>query len=145
VNAAIGAARTRRFQMARFMVSLIGDESWVEEATPKEIEQMLSEMNEFNDELKEAGVWDSADGLGPISMAKTLRYGKDGKPVVTDGPFAESKEQIAGYWIFDCKDLDEAVEWVKRSPIRDGAVEIRPIPDSADENVELYKQRSEAS
>jgi hypothetical protein len=145
VNAAIGAARTRRFQMARFMVSLIGDESWVEEATPKEIEQMLSEMNEFNDELKEAGVWDSADGLGPTSMAKTLRYGKDGKPVVTDGPFAESKEQIAGYWIFDCKDLDEAVEWVKRSPIRDGAVEIRPIPDSADENVELYKQRSEAS
>jgi hypothetical protein len=129
----------------RFMVSLIGGEAFVEEATPEEIEQMLSEMNEFNDELKKAGVWDAADGLGPSSMARTLRYGEDGKPVVTDGPFTESKEQIAGYWIFDCKDLDEAVEWVKRSPIRDGAVEIRPIPDSADENVELYKQRSEAS
>jgi hypothetical protein len=138
----------------RFMVSLIGDESFIEEATPERVEEIImegtpdfpsvAEMGRFNDELEEAGVAVQGNGLGPSASAKTLRYGKDGKPVVTDGPFTESKEQIGGYWIFECEDIDEAVEWVRRSPIREGAVEIRQIAGSAEENVELYKQQSRA-
>ncbi|MGH2984039.1 MAG: YciI family protein [Solirubrobacterales bacterium] len=119
----------------RFMVSLIGDESFVEQTTPEQLEEMLAEMDKFNDELKKAGVYVEAEGLGPSASARTLRYGKDGKAVVTDGPFAESKEQIAGYWILECKDLDEAVEWAQRSPVREGAIEIRAIPDTAEENI----------
>ena len=129
----------------RFMVSLIGDETFVEKATPEQMDEIVAQMNEYNDELKKAGVFDQADGLGPTATAKTLRYGKDGKAVVTDGPFTESKEQIAGYWILDCKDLDEAVEWARKAPITDGAIEIRAIPATADENVELYKQAVEKS
>ena len=75
---------------------------------------------------------------------RTLRYGKDGKAVVTDGPFAESKEQIAGYWILECKDLDEAVEWAQRSPVREGAIEVRAIVETAEENIELYKEQAQA-
>jgi hypothetical protein len=124
----------------RFMLSLIGDEAFVAEATPEQMDEIVAEMEEFNDELKKAAVFAQADGLGPTADAKTLRYGEDGKAVVTDGPFAESKEQIAGYWILDCKDLDEAVEWARKSPVKDGAIEVRAIVDSAEENVELHKQ-----
>ena len=54
-------------------------------------------------------------------MARTLRWGEAGKPVATDGPFAESKEQLGGFWILECADLDEAVEWAGKAPIRNGA------------------------
>jgi hypothetical protein len=130
--------------MSRFMVSLIGDESFIEQATPEQVEQMLAEMDEYNDELKKAGIYLQADGLGPSASAKTLRYGEGGKAVVTDGPFTESKEQLAGFWILECDDLDEAVEWAQRSPVRDGAIEVREIPDTAEENVERYKEQAQA-
>jgi hypothetical protein len=126
--------------MSRFMVSLIGDESFLEQATPEQMEEIVAEMDEFNDELKKAGVYLQGEGLGPSVAARTLRYGEDGRPVVTDGPFAESKEQVAGFWIMECDDLDQAVEWVQRSPIRDGAVEIREIVDTAEENIKRYQE-----
>jgi hypothetical protein len=132
----------RRFQMSRFIVSLIGDESFIEQASPEQVEQSLAEMDEYNDELKKAGVYLQADGLGPSASARTLRYGEDGKPVITDGPFAESKEQLAGFWILECDDIDKAVEWAQRSPVRSGAIEVREIPDTAEENVERYKEQA---
>ena len=130
--------------MSKFMVSLIGDESFIEQATPEQMEEIVAEMDKFNDELKKAGAWVEGQGLGPSASARTLRYGKDGKAVVTDGPFAESKEQIAGYWILECENLDEAVEWAQRSPVRDGAIEVREIVDTAEENIERYKQQAQA-
>jgi hypothetical protein len=128
----------------RFKVSLFFDESTLERVTPEQLEKDAAEMDQFNDELKKAGVYLQGDGLAPIAMARTLRYGKDGKAVVTDGPFAESKEQIAGYWILECNDLDEAVEWAQRSPVREGAIEVRAIPETAEENIELYKEQAQA-
>jgi hypothetical protein len=130
--------------MSRFLVSLIGDESFIEQATPEQMEEIVAEMDEFNDELVKAGVYLQGDGLGPSADAKTLRYGEDGKPVVTDGPFAESKEQLAGFWILECKDLDEVVDWIRRSPIRDGAAEIREIIETAEENIKRYKEQAKA-
>jgi hypothetical protein len=130
--------------MSRFMVSLIADESFTEQATPEQIEEVVAEMDRFNDELVKAGVYLQGEGLGPSAAARTLRYGEDGKAVVTDGPFAETKEQLAGFWIFECDDIDEAVEWAQRSPVRDGAIEIREVPDTAEENIERYKEQAKA-
>lgn len=129
----------------RFVVSLIGDESFIEESTPEQMEEIVAEMNKYNDELEKAGVWVQGDGLGPSGMARTLRYGEDGKAVVTDGPFTESKEQIAGFWIFECKDLDEAFEWAQKVPAKSGAIEVRPIIDTVEENVELFKEQAKGS
>ena len=97
-------------------------------------EELLAEMGKFNEELHKAGVLLDANGLHPSSEAKRVTYA-DGKLTVTDGPFAESKEVVAGYWIWQVKDIDEAVEWAKRIPWETGAdeyegeghVDIRPI------------------
>jgi hypothetical protein len=129
VNAAIRAAETRRNQM-RFMVSLITDESRSGQMTPEEMERMGGQMQQFMSEAQEAGVLiDMGARLGPSGSARTLRYGENGKTVVTDGPFAESKEQVAGYMVLECDDADEAVGWVEKLPVGGAAraIEIRPI------------------
>ncbi len=81
-------------------------------------------------ETKRRGVFIAADPLEPTATATTIRH-KDGKVMVTDGPFAETKEQLAGYYILDCKDLDEAIEWASKIPTLCGGalgcVEVRPI------------------
>jgi hypothetical protein len=129
VKAAIGAARKRRQQM-RFMVSLINDGTWRENATPEEMQEMGTRMGQLMGELQEAGVLQDPGGaLAPADSARTLRYGTDGQHVVTDGPFAETKEQVAGYMVLECEDLDEAVGWAARMPVRGGSVEVRPIAD----------------
>ena len=125
--------------MPKYLVQLIGDEDFTADATPEVMEKIVADMNAYNDELQKAGVMVDGQGLGPTANAKTLRYGEDGKAVVTDGPFAESKEQLAGYWIFETKDIDEAVEWAQKAPVEGGAVEIRQIVETAEENYELYK------
>ena len=126
----------------RFMVSLIFDEAQMSEVTPEQMEQVASEMNQYNDELRKAGVMLAGEGLGPSRMARTLRWGEAGKPVATDGPFAESKEQLGGFWILECGDLDEAVEWARKAPIQNGALEVRPIVESGEEARELHQQRA---
>ena len=89
-------------------------------------QEALSEMGEFNEELVKAGVMLAGDGLHPSS--KGVRVAFDGKePKVIDGPFAETKELVAGYWVWQVKSMDEAVEWLKRAPFREGEVELRPI------------------
>jgi hypothetical protein len=126
----------------RFMVSLIFDEAQMDEVTQEQMEEIATEMNRYNDELREAGVMLAGEGLGPSRMARTLRWGEAGKPVATDGPFAESKEQLGGFWILECGNLDEAVEWAAKAPIQNGALEVRPIVESAEEARELHAQRA---
>jgi hypothetical protein len=130
--------------MPKYLIQMIGDEDFVADATPELMEKVVADMDKFNDELLKAGVLVDGAGLGPSASAKTLRYGKDGEAVVTDGPFTESKEQFAGYWVFETKDLDEAVEWAQKAPLEDGAVEIRQIVETAEENVDLYKEAKES-
>jgi hypothetical protein len=86
----------------------------------------------FNQELVEAGVVLAADGLQPTSKGKRVAFDADGTTTVIDGPFAETKELVAGYSIWEVASMDEAVEWVKRSPFRDTEVELRKILDAED-------------
>jgi hypothetical protein len=130
LNVASGAAQEKETAM-KFMVSLITDGTMMEGMTPEEAEQAGVRMMEFMGEIQAAGVLLHTDALAPASNARTLRR-KSGKIVVTDGPFAESKEQIAGYMVLECKDLDEAMGWAERLPVTGGAVEVRPIADRSE-------------
>jgi hypothetical protein len=97
---------------------------------PRALDDM-AEMGRFNDELTKAGVMLAGEGLAPSREGKLVSFGADG-PSVVDGPFAESKELVGGFWIWQVESMDEAVEWLKRSPFRDGTVEIRRVAEEAD-------------
>ena len=98
-----------------------------DEATQK----MFLEMGKFNEALAKAGIIKDADGLRPSSAAKRVAFSDGGHTRVIDGPFAETKELVAGYWIWEVKSLDEAVQWAKRCPNpmpgEEGVLEIRPV------------------
>jgi hypothetical protein len=95
-------------------------------------EELLREMGDFNEELVKAGIMLAGDGLHPTSKGKRVRFSGN-KRTVIDGPFAETKELVAGYWLWQVKSIDEAVEWLKRAPFEDGnEVEIRPVFEADD-------------
>jgi len=96
--------------------------------------KLLADMGRFNEELVKAGVMLSGDGLKPSSQGARVRFSGP-KRTVVDGPFAETKELVAGFWIWQCQSLEEAVEWVKRCPNPmpgPSEIEIRPVVDIAD-------------
>jgi hypothetical protein len=100
-------------------------------------EKLLREMGNFNEQLVKAGVMLAGEGLHPSSKGKRVRFSGAQKSVI-DGPFAETKELIAGFWIWQVKSMDEAVEWLKRAPFDGGAeVEIRPVFEAEDFGKEL--------
>ncbi len=110
-------------------------------------EEMIAEMTKFNEELVKAGIMLAGDGLHPSSRGAKVRFDGDDRTVI-DGPFAEAKELIAGYWILDVKSKDEAIEWVKRVPNPTGEqseIEIRQVfeIDDFDISAELA-QKNEA-
>jgi len=94
-------------------------------------EKMLTEMGKFNEELVKAGVMQAADGLHPSSKGARVKF-SGGKTTVIDGPFAETKELVAGYWIWQVKSKQEAIEWLKRAPFEDTEVEIRQVFEAED-------------
>lgn len=94
---------------------------------PPDAEQMFAEMAVFNNEMIAAGIMRDGAGLQPSSKGARIRFEGRGKPVVTDGPFAETKELIAGYWVIECKDMGEALSWARRAPFSDGELELRPF------------------
>jgi hypothetical protein len=98
-------------------------------------EELLAAMGKFNEELAEAGVMVSGEGLHPSSKGARVSFGKGGERTVTDGPFAETKELIAGYWILQVDSLEEAVEWIKKCPDpheEGGEIEIRQVFEAED-------------
>jgi AraC family transcriptional regulator len=112
-------------------------------------ERLLTEMGQFNEELVKAGVMLAGEGLHPTSKGARVRF-SGGQRTVTDGPFAETKELIAGYWLWQCKSKEEAIEWVKRCPNpynEDGEVEIRQVFEAEDFGAEFTPElrRQEAS
>src|SRR5262249_38602640 len=97
--------------------------------------EALTEMGEYNEELVKAGVMLAGEGLQPTSKGARVEFGGGAEPQVVDGPFAEPKELVAGFWIWDVKSLDEAIEWARRIPNTDGAhgrVEIRQVFEADD-------------
>ena len=101
----------------------------------KDMQDMLTKMGQYNEELVKAGILLAADGLQPSSKGKRVRFGA-GKKVVVDGPFTETKELVAGYWLWQVKSMDEAVEWVRRCPDpmpgEQSEIEIRPLYEAED-------------
>lgn len=93
--------------------------------------EMLAEMGKFNEELVKAGVLLAGEGLQASSKGVRIQFSEDQRTVV-DGPFAETKELIAGFWMLQVKSLQEAIEWIKRSPFREGEVEIRQVFEASD-------------
>jgi hypothetical protein len=131
----------------RFMVMIKSDERTESGVMPTEEE--LTEMGRYNEELVKAGVLLAGEGLHPSSKGARIKF-TDGKPTVIDGPFAEAKELIAGFWLIEVKSKEEAIEWMKRIPCTDGVethVEIRQVFE-ADDFGEAYtpeqREREEA-
>ena len=95
-------------------------------------EKLLAEMGKFNQELMKAGVFLGADGLRPSSKGKRVRFSGQQRTVI-DGPFSETKELVGGYWLWQVKSIEEAVEWLKRAPFDyETEVEIRPVQEASD-------------
>jgi hypothetical protein len=114
------------------MLLIIGDESRYADMSPEDQAAQLGRWSEYTKELVEAGAFVAGDGLQTSSTATTLRV-ENGERVLTDGPFAETKEQIGGFYTIDCKDLDEAIEWAAKLPSAEGGItEIRPVMDYGD-------------
>lgn len=116
----------------RFMVLIKADAN--SEAGVMPSEQLLAEMGRFNEELVNAGVMLSGEGLQPSSKGARVRFAGQGRQVI-DGPFAETKELIAGFWIWKCTSLQEAIDWVKRCPnpmLGESEIEVRQIFDAED-------------
>ena len=113
----------------RFMILVKATED--SEAGVMPSEEELREMGKFNEELAEAGIMVDGDGLHPSSKGARVDF-SGGKPTVTDGPFAETKELVAGYWIFEVDSRQEAIDWIKRAPFKEGEVEIRQFFEADD-------------
>ena len=105
--------------------------------------EILTKMGKFNEQLVKAGVMLAGDGLKASSNGKRVKFSGDQRTVI-DGPFAETKELIAGYWIWQVRSMDEAVEWLKRAPFDGGVeVEIRPVFEAADFGENLTPEAKE--
>lgn len=108
-------------------------------------EQLLSEMGRFNEELVKAGVMLAGEGLQPSSKGARVKFSGNTR-IVTDGPFAETKELVAGFWLWQCKSKDEAIEWVKRCPnpmTGDSEIEIRQVFEAEDFGAEFTPELRE--
>jgi hypothetical protein len=120
-----------------YLLSLIDEEPNWEEVSPEEMQAMVDEMGRYNDELKEAGVMVDGHGLRGRETASVVRF-SGGETTVTDGPFAETKEQLMGFWIIEAANLDEALEWTKKAPLQEAAIEVRPLVEEQGEEEEKF-------
>jgi hypothetical protein len=118
----------------RFMVIVKADKN--SEAGVMPDEKLLAEMGNYNEKLVEAGIMLAGEGLHPSSKGVRVRFSGDEKTVI-DGPFAETKELLAGFWLWEAKSLDEAIEWVKRAPFEDTEIEIRQVFEADDFGAEF--------
>ena len=132
--------------MPRFMILVKASKD--SEAGKMPSEQLLADMGKFNEQLVKAGIMLAGEGLQPSSKGARVRFAAAGdKRTVTDGPFAETKELVAGFWIWRCKDKAEAIEWVKRCPHpmpgEETEVEIRRIFEAEDFGAEFTPELRE--
>jgi hypothetical protein len=113
----------------KYLLTIYIDESRYATMTPEDSGRLMSDYGEFGRQAQEAGVLLGGEGLQPTATATTVRV-RDGETLFTDGPFAETREQLGGYYLLDCADLDEATRWAAKIPdARTGAVEVRPVMD----------------
>ena len=105
-------------------------------------EELLTAMGNYNEQLVKAGVMQAGEGLHPSSKGVRVKFG-GGKHVVTDGPFAETKELIAGFWLWQCDSMADAIEWLKKAPFEDTELEIRQVFEAEDFGAEFTPELRE--
>ena len=111
----------------KYLLTIYNDESQYANATPEQIGKIFEAHGRFGQAATEAGVLRGGEGLQPTATATTVRV-RDGETMLTDGPFAETREQLAGFYLLECADLDEAVRWASKVPSAAmGSVEVRPV------------------
>jgi hypothetical protein len=127
----------------KYLLTLYGDEADRADRTPEEQAAGMKQWDEYTRSAIEAGVYVGAEGLEPASTSTTVKLPPGGEPVVSDGPFAETKEQLGGYYLLDCRDLDDALAWAKRIPMPGGTVEVRPVMDYDAVGSELHSNEAQ--
>ncbi len=111
----------------KYVLLMYANEAEAPNYTPEEFKAAAQVWNALSKEAKAAGVLLDSSGLSPVATATTVRV-RDGKALITDGPFAETHEQLGGYFLLDCKDLDEALSWAAKIPTAQyGSIEVRPL------------------
>jgi hypothetical protein len=123
----------------RFMVIVKASEASERGEMPTE--QELGEMGRYNEELVKAGVMLAGEGLHPSSKGARVRFAADNSSTVVDGPFAETKELIAGFWILQVSSREEALEWVRKAPFREGEIEVRQVFEDEEFTTATTEQR----
>ena len=113
----------------KYLLALISEEGGMEDASPEEMKAVMDAWSAYSQNAVDNGAFLAGEGLQPSATASTVRIKEGNEPAVTDGPFAESKEQLGGFYLLECRDLDDALEYAKKIPFRDGWVEVRPVMD----------------
>lgn len=113
----------------KYLLSFVVEEGAMEDASPEEMKEGIERWAAFDDEATEKGVLIACEPLENSSAATTIHVREDGERIVTDGPFAETKEQVGGFCLLECGNLDEALAWAKKVPLRAGSIEIRSVMD----------------
>jgi hypothetical protein len=113
----------------KYLLTIYNDESGFADATPEDVQQVMAAYEAFGREVSEAGAMLGGEGLQPSSTATTVQV-RDGNAITSDGPFADTREQLGGYYLLKCRDLDEAIGWAGKIPgAQNGTIEVRPVMD----------------
>jgi hypothetical protein len=113
----------------KYLLALFSEEGGMEDASPEEMKAVMDRWSAFGKKAVEKGAFIAGEGLQESSTASTVRITEGEEPIVSDGPFAEAKEQLGGFYLLECRDLDEALEYAKKIPFQRGSVEVRPVMD----------------
>jgi hypothetical protein len=128
----------------KYLLTIYGDESRWANASPEDVQQVMAAYGAFGEAAQQAGVLVGGEGLQPSSTATTVRV-RDNETLTTDGPFAETREQLGGYYLLDCRDLDDAIGWAARIPdANGGAIEVRPVMDYDAANAGQHEQAAQS-
>lgn len=114
----------------KYLLAIFGEEPELGEMSPEEMAAMMEPWSKFGEELVGSGAYIAGEGLQPSATATSVHNRAGGEQIVSDGPFAETKEQLGGFYLLECASLDEAQEWAKKVPMGEGStVEVRPVMD----------------
>jgi hypothetical protein len=115
----------------KYMLILVGAEGEEQdEMSPEEMREVMGAWNDYTQALVGANAFLAGEGLQPSATATTVTHAAGGERITSDGPFAETKEQVGGFYLIECANLDEALDWAKKVPVREGnTVEVRPVMD----------------
>ena len=129
----------------KYLLAFFGEEGGWDDVSPEEMQEGMKQWERFEQELVDAGAHLAGEGLQPSATATTVKREGDDR-AVTDGPFAETKEQLGGFYLIDVADLDEALEWAKKAPVSDGfSTEVRPVMNYSEAGFESPAEAAKAA